>query len=90
MPNTVVKVPPKRAPISLTEVQKRSNTETVLLLNERDVAALLGITTRALQAWRVRGYGPRFARISPRAIRYRRKDVEAWVAQQMKSSTSEY
>ena len=33
------------------------------LLNERQAAELLGISKRALQAWRYRGGGPAFVRL---------------------------
>lgn len=59
------------------------------LLNEKQAAAFLGFTTRTLQAWRQRGGGPRFVRISSRAIRYRRHDLREWVESRLKSSTSE-
>ena len=35
---------------------------------------------RSLEAWRRRGYGPPFIRVSPRVVRYRRLDVERWLA----------
>jgi hypothetical protein len=34
---------------------------------------------RSLEAWRRRGFGPPFIRVSPRAVRYRRRDVERWL-----------
>jgi predicted DNA-binding transcriptional regulator AlpA len=50
------------------------------LLSQKRVAALLSVTPRAVEAWRVRGEGPSFIRISSRCIRYRRSDVEVWLA----------
>ncbi len=50
------------------------------LLSQKRVATMLGLTTRALEAWRARGEGPAFIRLSVRCIRYRRADVEAWLA----------
>jgi len=50
------------------------------LLSQKRVATMLSVTPRALEAWRVRGDGPSFIRISSRCIRYRRQDVEAWLA----------
>lgn len=49
------------------------------LLTEQQVADLLGVTRRALQAWRYRGRGPRFLRVGARLVRYRRADVEAFL-----------
>src|SRR5262245_36742929 len=59
------------------------------LLPEAQSAELLGVTPRALQAWRQRGGGPAFVRISARCIRYRRKDLLAWAASRLRSSTSD-
>jgi hypothetical protein len=51
-----------------------------------DVAAqFLSMSNRALEAWRHRGGGPPFVRISSRAIRYRRKDLIVWAAQRAQS-----
>lgn len=48
------------------------------MLNERQTAARLGVTTRTLQRWRVSGDGPHYTRIGPRLIRYAENDVVAW------------
>jgi len=60
------------------------------LLRERDAAELLGVTPRFLQERRVDGRGPRFIRVSARAIRYRREDLDAWIRGRVHSSTAEY
>lgn len=39
---------------------------------------ILGITRQCLSLWRRRGFGPSWVQISPRIIRYRRDEVEAW------------
>ncbi len=59
------------------------------LINEREAAAFLGYTDRALQNWRLRGGGPDFVRVSKRSIRYRRCDLIAWSEERLRSSTSE-
>ena len=59
------------------------------LLTEQQASALLGVTIRALQKWRVTGSGPPFVRISSRCIRYRRRDVVDWIAERLKRSTAE-
>jgi predicted DNA-binding transcriptional regulator AlpA len=59
------------------------------LLREKEAAAFLGLTPRALQSWRTQGYGPRFVRISGACIRYRPQDLDAWVASRLRESTSE-
>ncbi len=50
------------------------------LLKPEAVAEMLGVTVFALKAWRVKRRGPRFIRMSHCSIRYRRSDVEAWIA----------
>jgi len=42
-----------------------------------------------LQAWRQRGGGPLFVRVSSRAIRYRRRDLIAWAEAKLVESTSD-
>lgn len=59
------------------------------LINEREAAQYLSYTVRALQNWRVRGGGPIFVRVSARSIRYRRRDLVAWVESRLVSNTSE-
>lgn len=59
------------------------------LINEREAAAYLGYTIRALQNWRLRGGGPKFVRVSKRSIRYRRCDLIIWIEERLQSSTSE-
>ena len=59
------------------------------LLTETEAAEYLSLTNRALQAWRCQGRGPRFVKISARAIRYRLSDLEAWVEDRLRRSTSD-
>jgi len=59
------------------------------LVTEKEVSLLLNLTPQCLQAWRQNGEGPPFIRISARCIRYRRSDVEAWIADGLCSSTSD-
>jgi predicted DNA-binding transcriptional regulator AlpA len=62
------------------------------LLTEKEVAALLGYSTKRLQAARVSGdLGIPFVQLSARAIRYRKSDVDAWIdSLKTFQSTSEY
>jgi hypothetical protein len=57
-------------------------------MDEYRAAEFLSISARTLQAWRVRGGGPRFLRLG-RAIRYRRRDLVAFQEANIVSSTSE-
>lgn len=53
------------------------------LLRTDAVAELLEVSTRCLAHWRERGIGPRYLSPAPgtRWVRYRRSDVEAWIAE---------
>ena len=59
------------------------------LINEYEAADFLGYSVRALQNWRVRGGGPKFIKVSARSIRYRRRDLNAWIEERLRSHTSE-
>ena len=50
------------------------------LLNESEAAAFLSVSVKLMQNWRWRGEGPRFVRLGGRLVRYRRADLEAFVA----------
>lgn len=63
--------------------------DTPLLLSEKEVAELLGFSPRTLQAWRVRGGGPEYVEVSSRCIRYRRCDLDAWIEERRRRSTSD-
>ena len=64
-----------------------------ILLNETQTGRYLGgkaspISERTLQRWRMEGRGPLFVRIG-RLIRYRRSDLDGWMAKHLRSSTNE-
>jgi hypothetical protein len=48
------------------------------LLREQDAADFLCLSVRTLQSWRIRLAGPPFVQIG-RAVRYRRRDLIAWI-----------
>ena len=54
-------------------------TDGAVLWNSDETARHLGVDRRTLQAWRTRGVGPAFIRISNRCVRYRSDDVLAWL-----------
>ena len=60
------------------------------MLTTRDVAEWLGVSVQFLEIARHRGYGPKFVRIGPGRIRYRRADVLAWLEERTFASTSQY
>jgi predicted DNA-binding transcriptional regulator AlpA len=49
------------------------------LLTETQAAAIAGYAPRTMQFIRQNGNGPAFVKLSVRAIRYRRKDLLAWL-----------
>jgi excisionase family DNA binding protein len=51
-------------------------------LSPDELADWLGIPTNTIYQWRLRGLGPRGHKIG-RHVRYRRADVEAWLAEQV-------
>lgn len=59
------------------------------LLTERQASELLQVSARTMQSWRVSGRGPKFIRISARAIRYRFSDLVTWTQNLVVSSTSD-
>lgn len=67
----------------------RAFVESTPLLTENQAADYLQLTPRALQAWRYKGFGPRFVKISARAVRYRQEDLECWVESRLRLSTSD-
>jgi len=54
-------------------------------LNENRAAEFLGVSVRTLQAWRVRGGGPKIGR----AVRYQRRELVAFQRTNTISSTAE-
>ena len=56
-------------------------------LNQRDLALRWTISPRTLERWRWLGQGPRYLKIGGRVV-YRFDDVEAYEAQQMRTSTA--
>ena len=59
------------------------------LIDENAAADFLGLTNRTLQAYRHRGGGPQYIRLSSRCLRYRRIDLRAWAEARMRTSTSD-
>jgi predicted DNA-binding transcriptional regulator AlpA len=58
------------------------------LLTEAQVSQILGRGVPALQKDRVAGTGPQFIKMG-RLVRYRPSDVQAWLAERVRQSTSE-
>ena len=58
------------------------------LIDEEQAAAILKLSPRTLQAWRVRGCGPQFVKVG-RSVRYQLEHVEEYVKGNIRRSTSE-
>ena len=58
-------------------------------LNQRALAQRWTISPRTLERWRWIGQGPRYLKIGGRVV-YRLVDVEAYEAQQTRTSTSHF
>jgi predicted DNA-binding transcriptional regulator AlpA len=60
------------------------------LLRPPEAAPYIGLSVSTLAKQRLRGDGPKFVRLSPRAIGYLQADLDEWVASRRCLSTSEY
>lgn len=49
------------------------------LLTPPALASELGVTAERLKAWRYEGKGPAYVKVG-RFVRYRRRDVDAWLS----------
>ena len=49
------------------------------LLTTKEVADMLRLTENVLSIWRHRGEGPKYFKISRRAVRYRESDIQDWM-----------
>ncbi|WP_353885176.1 helix-turn-helix domain-containing protein [uncultured Bifidobacterium sp.] len=59
------------------------------LLDPRELSNITGIPLGTLAYWRHAGKGPLFLRLGGRVIRYRKSDVDSWIANSVRTSTSE-
>ncbi len=57
------------------------------LLDQGEVAELLGVHPKTLGIWRDRKQGPPFIRLGEKLIRYNVEDVRAWVESQREKAT---
>jgi predicted DNA-binding transcriptional regulator AlpA len=57
------------------------------LMTPTEVAEWLGMTAESLAQLRFRGTGPRFVKLTARATRYLRSDVDVWIEKQARTRT---
>jgi len=67
----------------------KTTTDRDTLLTQTEAAPLVGVAPRTLERKRWAGDGPPFIRVSNRAVRYRRGDIEDWIAARRRTSTSD-
>jgi excisionase family DNA binding protein len=65
---------------SVGEGRKNLMNSEKILLTVREVAALTGFAEGTLRHWISEQRGMQYVKISPRCIRFRRSDVEEWIA----------
>ncbi len=54
------------------------------LLTPEEIAKYLHLSISTLQRWRqVEGKGPLFVKLSHTCVRYRRRDVDAWIEERL-------
>lgn len=58
-------------------------------LTPKQLAALLRVSHRTVEGWRLKGNGPKFVRVSERCLRLRRSDVDLWLESRVRRSTSD-
>ena len=54
------------------------------LMTTKQVAEYLGLGVSTLLLYRASGTGPRYVKILKRLVRYEKRDVDAWLAEQKK------
>jgi predicted DNA-binding transcriptional regulator AlpA len=56
-------------------------------INETDLAEMLRVKKETVQQWRLRGHGPKYVKVSGKAVRYRLKDVEQFLKRRTRQCT---
>ena len=56
-------------------------------LSAQDVSAYTGLSVDFWNRLRSQGGGPPYSKISAKAVRYRKADIDAWMEQRMRRST---
>jgi predicted DNA-binding transcriptional regulator AlpA len=77
-------------------MSKRPNTAAPLptagadtILTNEQAAAVIGFHPSYLAKARLSGAGPKYLKIGARSVRYRRSDIDAWLADKARISTSD-
>lgn len=73
--------------MSATATTDRPST-TPALLDQHQVAHILGVSPRTLEDWRVTGHGPDFVKLSYRTVRYELAAIEAFIKGARRGATA--
>lgn len=60
-----------------------------ILLTTADAARRLAVAPTTMTKWRLRGEGPRWRKIGAHLVRYAAADLDAFIAERVRRSTSE-
>jgi predicted DNA-binding transcriptional regulator AlpA len=66
------------------------NSNSQIILRPPEASKYLCLSVSTLAKARLRGDGPKFVRLSARAIGYLQSDLDAWLSAKRFGSTSEY
>ena len=72
----------------MEEVVRPYGEANAVLMTEGETADFLSLSNRTLQAWRVRGCGPKFVKVG-RSVRYQVEDVQEFLKGNVRQSTSQ-
>lgn len=61
---------------------------TANILTTKEAASYVRLSTPTLERFRLTGAGPRYCKLG-RSVRYRRADLDSWLANRLLHSTSE-
>jgi predicted DNA-binding transcriptional regulator AlpA len=68
----------------------KMNTHDQKMFRPPEAAPYIGLSVSTLAKQRLRGDGPKFIRLSPRAVGYLQADLDEWIVNRRCLSTSEY
>jgi predicted DNA-binding transcriptional regulator AlpA len=59
------------------------------LIDQAAAAEYLGVAPKTMAQWRFRGDGPKYVKLSPKCVRYRKSDLEDYTEQRTVAHTTE-
>jgi hypothetical protein len=80
--------PQPAVPPSLPRPTPAADRRPIDLITPAAAADLLSVNAKVLERWRSTGDGPAYAKLSSKTIRYRREDIDAFVAARVRASTA--